>query len=170
MYKGLVEGQAIPVNGFTKRLTGPDKKPLIICGEQQNWVFYDKNAPDKFDKSKMIKDAFPDANHADAEGALIYGFRYFRGRKGWSAPPLCGKSTWGSTYQEQDLITFCDSVFSFADEKSPVRDSDKVVEGTDLDVDRFGLQTLVRVMIHEFAHYYGSTLDGNGNVDRRKFR
>ncbi|KAF5614470.1 hypothetical protein F25303_14139 [Fusarium sp. NRRL 25303] len=44
---------------------------------------------------------------------------------------------------------------------TPVRDGGKVVNGTDLDRDHFGRQSLVRVMLHEFAHYYGSRMEGS---------
>ncbi|KAF7556715.1 hypothetical protein G7Z17_g1230 [Cylindrodendrum hubeiense] len=52
------------------------------------------------------------------------------------------------------MITFCDKFFDLASNKSPVRNADSVVEGTD--IDDFAHKSMARIMIHEFAHYYGT--------------
>ncbi|KAG7415535.1 hypothetical protein Forpe1208_v005630 [Fusarium oxysporum f. sp. rapae] len=78
---------------------------------------------------------------------------------------LCGDTrNWEFFDQNsQDKWRFhpCDNILQLDNEKWPVRDGGEVEEGTDLDRDNFGKQSLVRVMLHEFAHYYGSRMEGN---------
>ncbi|KAF5972646.1 hypothetical protein FBULB1_8668 [Fusarium bulbicola] len=160
MYQALVKGKTLPENGYSGKLKDQNQhsKPLLLCGDTRNWEFFDQNTPDKYDKSKKVAEVFPDA--AKHGGAFIRGNRYLAATPGNRNPDLCtGKL--GFTLISQDLITICDGTLQFDVEKWPVRDGGEVVADTDLDKAHFGRQSLVRVMLHEFAHYYGSKVEGN---------
>ncbi|KAG5787201.1 hypothetical protein H9Q69_013722 [Fusarium xylarioides] len=160
MYQALVKGRAVPEKGYSGKLRDEDQhsKPLLLCGDTRNWEFFDQNAPDKYDKSKKVAEVFPDA--AKYGGAFIRGNRYLAATPGNRNPDLC-TDNYGFTLIGQDLITICDDTLELDVEKWPVRDRGEVVADTDLDRDHFGRQSLVRVMLHEFAHYYGSKMEGN---------
>ncbi|SCV45609.1 uncharacterized protein FFB14_08751 [Fusarium fujikuroi] len=160
MYQALVKGRTVPENGYSGKLGNQNQpsKPLLLCGDTRAWEFFDKDAKDKYDKSKTVAEVFPDA--AKAGGAFIRANRYLGATPGETHPAICN-GIYGMTLQRHDLITICDNTLELDDEKWPVRDGGKVVNGTDLDRDHFGRQSLVRVMLHEFAHYYGSRMEGN---------
>jgi hypothetical protein len=166
MYQALVKGKTVQENGYPGKLKDQSEhsKPLLLCGDTRNWEYFDQNAPDKYDKSKKVVEVFPDA--AKHGGALIRGNRYLEATPGNRNPGFCtGK--YGFTLIHHDLITICDETLQLAVEKWPVRDGGEVVADTDLDRAHFGRQSLVRVMLHEFAHYYGSRMEGNELKRRR---
>ncbi|KAF4436467.1 hypothetical protein F53441_13257 [Fusarium austroafricanum] len=166
MHQGLIEGKIIPEKGFSGTLDFLHKKPLIMCGDTK-WKLYKKDDQDPNIKGKTVLEAFPEIEDYTWGGAFIHGKRYLKAGRDkdtkeiWTSPRICRTGTYGNTYQPQDLITFCDFGFSFSNEKSPVRDADQIVENTDIDIGNYGMNTLTRVMIHEFAHYYGSRLEEN---------
>ncbi|EWG41565.1 hypothetical protein FVEG_15309 [Fusarium verticillioides 7600] len=160
MYQALVKGKTVQENGYSGKLKDQSEhsKPLLLCGDTRNWEYFDQNAPDKYDKSKKIIEVFPDA--ARYGGALIRGNRYLEATPGNRNPGFC-KGNYGFTFIHHDLITICDQTLQFDVEKWPVRDGGEVVADTDLDAAHLGRQSLVRVMLHEFAHYYGSRMEGS---------
>ncbi|KAF9763127.1 hypothetical protein IL306_003246 [Fusarium sp. DS 682] len=168
MYQGLVQGNTIPEKGFSSQLEalGIIRKPLLMCGDTSGWQFCRSDADDVYDRTKKVRDVFPDTRFGD--GAYIHANRYLVGLERDNSPRMCPAGRYGVTYQSQDLITICDAAFNLKNEKSPVRDVGEIKEGTNLDKDNFGENTLVRIMIHEFAHYYGSHMNG-GNLERGKF-
>ncbi|KAF5623060.1 hypothetical protein F52700_10373 [Fusarium sp. NRRL 52700] len=166
MYQALVKGKPVPQNGWSGKLRDQEQhsKPLLLCGDTRTWERFEKDDPDKYDASKTVGQVFPEAaNHG---GAFIRANRYLGASPGETHPEIC-RGLYGMTLHRQDLITICDMTLEFDDEKWPVRDGGQVVDGTDLDRDHFGRQSLVRVMLHEFAHYYGSRMDGNEFRSRR---
>ncbi|KAJ3539207.1 hypothetical protein NM208_g5584 [Fusarium decemcellulare] len=167
MYGGLVQGDAMPEGGFSTKLQNLNKKPLIMCGDR-NWEFRRRRQGDKYERFRTVEQVFPELQGNAFEGAYIHEYRYLRGWAALQTPQICIGGVYGVTLQRHDLITFCDSAFEFPDEKSPVRDADQVTIGTKLDDDRFGFNTLTRVMLHEFAHYYGTVVpeNYNGNADQ----
>ncbi|KAF4340660.1 hypothetical protein FBEOM_5376 [Fusarium beomiforme] len=158
MYQALVNGKAIPEKGYSDQLKNLNKKPLLMCGDTSGWEFYAKDAEDKYTKDKTVQDVFPRASGWD--GAFIHANRYLPASKAWQTPGLCKPGIYGVTRTTNDLLTICDLALTLEDSQWPVRDAARVEEGTDLDRDNFGRESLVRVMIHEFAHYYGSKLEG----------
>ncbi|KAI7771936.1 hypothetical protein ACKAV7_005756 [Fusarium commune] len=160
MYQALVKGMTVQENGYSGKLRDHDQhsKPLLLCGDTRNWEFFDQNAQDKYDNSKTVAEVFPEA--ARLGGAFIRANRYLGARPGETKPEIC-TGIYGMTLPGHDLITICDNILQLDNERWPVRDGGEVEEGTDLDRDNFGKQSLVRVMLHEFAHYYGSRMEGN---------
>ncbi|KAF5538138.1 hypothetical protein FNAPI_11226 [Fusarium napiforme] len=161
MYQALVKGKTVQENGYSGKLNDQSEhsKPLLLCGDTRNWEYFDQNAPDKYDKSKKVVEVFQDA--AKHGGALIRGNRYLEASPGSRNPGFC-TGNYGFTFIHHDLITICDETLQLDVEKWPARDGGEVVADTDLDRAHFGRQSLVRVMLHEFAHYYGSRMEGNG--------
>ncbi|KAF5611665.1 uncharacterized protein FSUBG_2102 [Fusarium subglutinans] len=160
MYQALVNGKAVPENGYSGKLTDQSQhsKPLLLCGDTRTWERFEKDDPDKYDASKTVGEVFPEA--AKTGGAFIRANRYLGAGPGETKPDIC-TGIYGMTLPRHDLITICDNTLELDDEKWPVRDGGAVVQGTDLDRDHFGRQSLVRVMLHEFAHYYGSRMEGS---------
>ncbi|KAF4995253.1 hypothetical protein FDECE_12860 [Fusarium decemcellulare] len=167
MYGGLVQGDPMPEGGYSTKLRELKKKPLIMCGDK-NWEFRRKRQEDKYTRFKTVEQVDSQLRGKDWDGSYIHEYRYFPGYEVLQTPQICIGDVYGSTSQKHDLITFCDPAFEFPDEKSPVRDADQIEVGTKLDEDNFAARTLARVMLHEFAHYYGTRIPENWNGDPEK--
>lgn len=175
LWTGLVKGDHMPNGGYSAQLTKLKKKPLIMCG-QNPWVYYDKMAPDPYDNSKLIHEVFPRVGSELGlgwPGAYIHKHRYEPAESNLGAS-ICAPGIYGVTQQKHDMITFCDPVFALKPEKSAVRNADEVKEGVNIDDAGIATTSIARVMIHEFAHYYGSRVpekwDGNPqSADLREF-
>jgi hypothetical protein len=181
LWGGIVQGDALPERGFSNKLRELNKKPLIMCGDR-TWTYRAKLQPDLYDKSKNIMKVFPEVNEKNDggtfkySGAWIHKHRYI-GAGPFRSPLICPpeKTIYGVTHQKLDMITFCDDVFKFNAYQSAVRNASDIRVGLNIDDSGIATNSIARVMLHEFAHYYGTKPPSNENgelsdEDKRKCR
>lgn len=178
-----MQGDALPERGFSTKLRALNKKPLILCGES-SWKYYDRKANDPYDTSKNIEQTFPKVTErwrtSTGEyidkygGAWIHKNRYVEGNETFTSkeeiltgPLICPNGKLGVTQQKLDMITLCDSVFRMGPYKSVVHNVHDVREGVDIDNSGIATKSIARIMLHEFAHYYGTKAPANENEELR---
>ncbi|KAK7415731.1 hypothetical protein QQX98_005644 [Neonectria punicea] len=151
----------LPVNGYA----GVYYKPLIMCGPDQ-WRWIAKDDKDPNDPAHTLLESKGDLLKGGS-GAWVYGTRYISNGDPTHVGPCRSPATYAVTMTRWDLLTFCDLSFSavaLADIKSLVDHKKNFKVGDKLG--SFAQNSLQRVMVHEFAHYYGA--DGFGTPDDRK--
>lgn len=160
LWGGLVQGDALPERGFSKKLRQLDKKPLIICNDTV-WTYRSKLMPDLYDPTKNIMKVFPKVNERRPDtsfiykGAWIHKNRYIPGGPD-GGPRVCPGGIDAVTMQSLDMITFCDDILKFNPNQSAVHNASDIKLGTNIDRTGIATKSLARVMLHEFAHYYGT--------------
>ncbi|KAM0206064.1 hypothetical protein ACHAQI_008555 [Fusarium lateritium] len=153
MNDALQGTQNKPENGYT----GLHGKPMIACGDDM-WEHKSVNEIDPNDPTgtKSISDMAKERK-LDIGGnteAWIFGKRYHYNKNAGSGE-ICRTGVYAVTMTNLDLITFCPPSWSsdMANTVSAVAGKDNTQEGQTLD--RYGYLSLSRVMMHEFAHWYG---------------
>ncbi|KAH7162111.1 hypothetical protein B0J13DRAFT_1457 [Dactylonectria estremocensis] len=172
MNKALQGPNNVPERGYARSYD----KPLIMCGTSE-WEWIARNKPDpndpagrKLSESKyelMKKPEAVEGELAPVEppGAWVHGTRYIDNNYPAHVRICIRESTHAVTMTRWDLITFCkpflDGILpnteSLVDRKNRFNIGDTL--------DPLLSSHIERVMIHEFAHYYGA--DGYGtDLDR----
>ncbi|KAK7430503.1 hypothetical protein QQZ08_003022 [Neonectria magnoliae] len=161
MNQALQGSQNVPTNGYA----GIYYKPLIMCGPGA-WRWISRDSQDPNDRDERPLGVSKAALLGAADGAWVYGTRYIVNGDESHVGPCKSPATYAVTMTRWDLVTFCDLSFSdtVAGTKSLVDNKNAFKEGDKLD--DFAQPSLQRIMIHEFAHYYGA--DGLGTPDDRK--
>ncbi|KAJ4003970.1 hypothetical protein NW766_011825, partial [Fusarium irregulare] len=169
LWGGIVQGDALPERGFSNKLRELNKKPLIMCSDS-TWTYRAKLQPDLYEKPKNIMKVFPGVNEKNDDGtykysgAWIHKHRYI-GAGPFRSPVICPpeQAILGVTNQKLDMITFCDDVFKFNANQSAVCNASDIRVGLDIDDSGIATKSIARVMLHEFAHYYGTKPPSNEN-------
>ncbi|KAF4965949.1 hypothetical protein FZEAL_10716 [Fusarium zealandicum] len=162
MVKTLQQGEMVPEKGYG------GLKPLMVCTEDVfTWVGQDDADPHD-PARRPLHESRPDVVKGGHVGAWVYKKRYFAQLKKDSVG-ICRKNKWAVTLTRFDFLILCPKSFtgemaqtaSAVDAKNGVKVSDSL--------DTFGHTSLSRVMVHEFAHWFGS--DGKGAPgDRQAFK
>lgn len=167
LWGGIVQGDPLPERGFSQKLRQLDRKPLIMCNDT-SWTYRGRMMPDLYDKSKTVMRVFPkviergDDGNFKYEGTWIYKNRYIPGGN-VGGPQICPGGIHAVTQQNLDMITFCDDIFKFNPNQSAVHNASDIKVGTGIDRTGIATHSLARVMLHEFAHYYGTKAPANEN-------
>jgi len=167
LWGGIVQGDDLPEGGYSTRLDVLNRKPLFMCGEEP-WEYFARqdNSPD--DASMTIEEVLPQTRERFSDGtdkydgAWVYKSRFEPAKKDLGKI-ICRPGAYGITQQKLDLITFCDDVFTMGDYKSAVHNADDITTGYSIDDRGIGQKSIARVMLHEFAHYYGTKSPANEN-------
>ncbi|KAM0292361.1 hypothetical protein ACHAO9_003339 [Fusarium lateritium] len=159
MVKTLKDGQMVPENGYG------GYKPLLMCDEKK-WVWVGRDDKDPHDPAERPL-GVSRANDMEPQhiGAWVYKKRYLSVSSKADNPGFCRGGTWASTLTRYDVIQFCDKSFesTASNTRSAVDAKDTAARGDKLD--SYSTSSLARIMVHEFAHWFGS--DKTGGPDNR---
>lgn len=156
----LRDGKMVPENGYGGR------KPLMVCDRDKfTWVGADdkdptdpENRPLKVSRAKDFK--------PDDIGAWTYKNRYIGTKTQGRALNRCDPGEWAVTNTRLDFIIICPLSFGNDVAQTPsavdVKDNE-MVKGDDLD--KYATTSLSRILIHEFAHWFGG--GETGGLDHR---
>ncbi|CAJ0545230.1 Ff.00g087030.m01.CDS01 [Fusarium sp. VM40] len=158
MVKTLHDGQLVPENGYG------GFKPLLMCDEKK-WVWVGKDEKDPHDpRGRPLRESQARIV-AGYNGAWVYKHRYLAAVTKQDTPGLCRDGVWATTLTRYDFIIFCDASFGdkTANTKSAVDAKDTAAKGDKLN--SYSSLSLARIMVHEFAHWFGG--DKTGGPDNR---
>ncbi|KAH7256251.1 hypothetical protein BKA59DRAFT_389843 [Fusarium tricinctum] len=158
MVKTLHDGQLVPENGYG------GIKPLLMCDEKK-WVWVGKDDKDPNDPAGRPLRESRASTIAGYNGAWVYKKRYLAAVTKQDTPGLCREGVWATTMTRYDFIIFCDVSFGdqAANTKSAVDAKDTAAKGDKLN--SYSTSSLARIMVHEFAHWFGA--DKTGGPDNR---
>ncbi|KAM0342092.1 hypothetical protein ACHAPU_009705 [Fusarium lateritium] len=159
MVKTLHGGQMVPENGYG------GFKPLLMCDENMFvWVGRDDKDPND-SAGRPLGESRSGTIKPGHAGAWVYKKRYLASVNKADSPGLCRPGVWGITLTRYDFIIFCPTSFGDKASNTPsaVDSKDSVAVGNTLD--SYSTSSLPRIMVHEFAHYFGS--DGTGGPENR---
>jgi hypothetical protein len=161
MVKTLHDGQMVPENGYSG-----GRKPLLMCDEKK-WVWVGRDEKDPHDpQGRPLRESRSSEITPGISGAWVYKNRYLAVRSKAATPGLCRNGLWAVTLTGYDFIIFCDHAFGdqTANTRSAVDAKNTAARGDRLD--SYSSTSLSRIMVHEFAHWFGADKTGGpGNRD-----
>ncbi|KAF4449377.1 hypothetical protein F53441_7356 [Fusarium austroafricanum] len=159
MVRTLHDGQMVPEKGYS------GFKPLLVCDESQ-FVWVGRDDKDPHDPAgRPLRESRSHEIGDTTDGAWVYKNRYLVNSNKQNTPGICRPGTFAVTLTRYDFVIFCPPSFTanVAQTKSAVDAKDSISEGNTLD--SFSMTSLPRVMVHEFAHFFGG--DGTGGPENR---
>lgn len=162
MVTTLKDDQMVPANGYG------GLKPLLLCDESK-FIWVGRDDKDPHDPAgRPLRESRSHEITGTTAGAWVYKKRYlpsnFRNPDQLTVD-FCIGDKYATTLTRNDLIIFCPASFRdpVTNTKSAVDAKDRVNEGDTLD--SYSATSLTRIMVHEFAHWFGS--DKSGGPENR---
>ncbi|KAF4343783.1 hypothetical protein FBEOM_2285 [Fusarium beomiforme] len=159
MVKTLKDDQMVPENGYG------GLKPLLLCDENR-FVWVGRDDKDPHDPAgRPLRESRSHEITGSTAGAWVYKKRYLVNVVKQPSTGLCRPGTFAVTLTRNDFVIFCPPSFEakVANTKSAVDAKDSAQEGDTLD--SYSATSLSRIMVHEFAHWFGG--DKSGGLENR---